>query len=258
MLFCLKILFVILIFCETTIIAGTIDPSTPDSKYVDYGSKFECVVPISGMCDCNKRPEPHAYHASAVVIKPNWIVTAAHVVKGTRDVKIKIKEKEFEIKKIIINKDFSEDNLGYHDIALGYCESEFGLNFYPELYKENDELSKVVSMCGYGMTGTFSTGIKYSDGKKRAGSNIIERIERNCLICTNSGGKKTELEFMIGSGDSGGGLFLNQKLAGINSFVMADDGSPNSNYGDECGHTRVSLYVPWIERVIKLGEDKED
>jgi hypothetical protein len=28
--------------------AGTIDPSTPDSKYLEYGSKFHSVVSICG------------------------------------------------------------------------------------------------------------------------------------------------------------------------------------------------------------------
>jgi secreted trypsin-like serine protease len=73
-------------------------------------------------------------------------------------------------------------------------------------------------------------------------------MERSCLICSISGGKKTELEFLIASGDSGGGLFLDGKLAGINSFVSAEDGKTNSSYGDESGHTRISLYREWIER----------
>ena len=56
---------------------------------------------------------------------------------------------------------------------------------------------------------------------------------------------------MIGSGDSGGGLFLDGKLAGINSFVMAADGKTNSDYGDECAHTRISTYKKWIEEKTK-------
>jgi hypothetical protein len=46
-------------------------------------------------------------------------------------------------------------------------------------------------------------------------------------------------------------LFIENKLAGINSFVAADDGKPNSNYGDESGHTRMSLYYNWILEQMK-------
>jgi hypothetical protein len=62
---------------------------------------------------------------------------------------------------------------------------------------------------------------------------------------------RTELEFLICSGDSGGGLFINKKLAGINSCVLAADKKPNSSYGDDAGHTRISKYVPWIKQKIE-------
>ena len=62
--------------------------------------------------------------------------------------------------------------------------------------------------------------------------------------------RMTELEFLIGSGDSGGGLFLDGKLAGINSCVLAIDKKPNSTYSDESGHTRVSKYIDWINLTI--------
>lgn len=236
---------IIIMMACTASYAGTIDPSTPDEKYRKYGSEHECVVKISGIYANEK--ENHNFSASAVVMSPHWILTAAHVVQEASNVRIKIGKKEYDIEKIIVNKDFESDNLGYGDIALGYCREDFGISIYPKLYDKKDEVGKVVGICGYGMTGTFSTGIIKSDGEKRAGSNIVDRIDRNCLVCSIDGGRKTGLEFMIGSGDSGGGLFLEGKLAGINSFVMAADKKPNSDYGDECAHTRVSDYIDWIE-----------
>jgi len=243
--------WILALLITSSSIGGTIDPSVPDSKYKEYGSKFESVVSLRGMCCCNKQKEEHPFYASAVVISPNWILTAAHVVKGGSEIKITIDGKDHDIKKIIINENFKDEEIGYHDLALGYCEDDLGLSFYPELYEKNDEVSKVVSIAGYGMTGTFSTGYEKSDGIRRAGSNIVERTERNVLVCTNMGGKRTQLEYMIASGDSGGGLFIDGKLAGINSFVMAADGKSNSDYGDECAHTRISLYTNWVKEKIK-------
>jgi len=243
----MSLLFLLLVSTAFSF-AGTIDPSVPDQKYKDYGAKFESVVEISGTCMCDERPEPHLFIASAVVIKPNWVLTAAHVVKRAKDVKIRVAERKYEISRIIVNENFDENDVGLHDIALGYCEESINISFYPKMYDKNDEVGKVVCMGGWGVTGNFSTDHRKSDGIRRAGSNIVDRTERNCLICSASGGKKTELEFMIASGDSGGGLFLDGKLAGINSFVSADDGKANSSYGDECGHTRISLYREWIEK----------
>jgi len=231
--------------------SGTIDPSVPDSKHVEYGKQFVHVVKIKGVCNCKKRDMEHNFHASAVIISPHWAVTAAHVVSSADDVIIVEGGKEYKISDIKIHKDFDKDKVGHNDIALCRSEEDFGMDFYPEMYVGDDEAGKIAAMCGYGITGTFSTGAVKSDDLKRAGSNMIERTERNCLVCNNLGGRRTELEFMIASGDSGGGLFIDGKLAGINSFVMADDGRPNSDYGDECAHTRVSLYADWIKETME-------
>lgn len=246
----LVVLFSMLIFSVSH--AGTTDPSVPDDKYRKYGDQHECVVKIKGKCWCKKQDEKeHEFSASAVVIHPHWVLTAAHVVDNTKDVSINVRGKDLPMKKVVVKKEFEENNLGFNDIAICYCEEDIGLDFYPDLYEGRDEVGKVVGICGYGMHGTFSTGAVKSDGSKRAGANIIDGVERNCLICSNVGGKKTNMDFLIASGDSGGGLFIDGKLAGINSFVMATDGKSNSDYGDECAHTRISEYIEWIKEQMK-------
>jgi hypothetical protein len=230
-------------------LSGTIDPSSTDVKHVEYGDGFKCVVQIEGQCGCGNG-KPHMFHASAVAISKNCAVTAAHVVVGNKDVKIRIGEKTFNALKVFVHEGFKNEKVGHSDIAICLCEGDFGLDFYPDLYEKTDEVSKVVSMAGYGITGNFSTGGVKSDQRRRAGSNIISRSENDVLICILSD-NKTELEFMIAPGDSGGGLFIENKLAGINSFVTADDGKPDSDYGDECAHTRISKFIPWIREKME-------
>lgn len=247
--------WILIVLLGTSAIAGTIDPRVSDEKHKSYGDKFENVVRIKGDCYCEKKKESHEFRASAVVIKPNWALTAAHVVKDTSNVKIVVGENEFSVK-TISHKDFETDNFGHFDIAICHSEKDFGMKFYPELYSDSDEEGKVVSISGYGLTGNFSTGAIKGDGIKRAGSNIINRLENSILVCTLDD-KRTELEFLIASGDSGGGLFIGNKLAGINSFVMAADKVPNADYGDESGHTRISLFIDWIEERIKEIQEKK-
>ena len=114
-------------------------------------------------------------------------------------------------------------------------------------------------MAGWGFTGTFNTGIEKADGKRRAGSNFIDRTERKILVCSPSKRheKTTELEYLIGSGDSGGGLFIDNKLAGIHSSVIGYDGKSNSTYTDESCHTRISLYSDWIDLIVKANIDPQ-
>lgn len=230
----------------STSLAGTIDPKTSDSKYVNYGSQFHCVLSICGIDNDGK-----LFCASAVAIKPNWIITAAHVVSQAKQCYITINDKVYPITSIKCHPNYHEDVFGEYDLAIGYTEKDIGLDFYPTLYSDRDEVGKVCSIAGFGITGTFHTGITTHDGKRRAGSNIIEEIQKKLLICKPSITNKTELEFIIGSGDSGGGLFIGNKLAGINSCVIAIDGKPDSTYYDEAGHTRISEYVEWINESVK-------
>lgn len=238
-------IFLILLLSVVSIKAGTIDPNTSDSKYLDYSKieQFECIGRL-----CGKDSEGMIYCASAVAIKPNWILTAAHVVKNSKSCKLLINEKDIKIIKIIPHKDFVYDNYGEYDIALCKTEEDIGIKKYPKLYTKKDEIQKECSISGYGLHGTFITGCNMSDTNKRAGTNRIDSIDKHLLVCSPSvGNGKTNLEYIIANGDSGGGLFIDGMLAGINSCVMTADKIPDSSYGDEGCHTRISMFVDWIE-----------
>jgi hypothetical protein len=235
--------------------AGTIESLSKDNKHIKYAENISCVVKISGKYDAKT-----SFYASAVVIHPHWVVTAAHIAKGATECYITIDDKKYCLDAIIYHKDFNDNNFGFSDIAMGYCKEPIEIDFYPDLYTEEDEIGKNSCICGYGTTGTFATGSTISDGKKRAGSNYVDKIDRDLLICTPSrpgSNKHTSLEFLISHGDSGGGLFIDKKLAGINSCVIADDKDPNSSYGDESGHTRISKYISWIQYIMETNDETQ-
>lgn len=224
--------------------AGTIDPYTPDTKYVEYAKDFHYVGKL-----CGTYKDGTKFCASAVAIDDHHILTAAHVVKGSNSCTVTLNNKEFCLTNVVIHKDF-ENEFGIADIAIGYSEKPFDLGFYPSLYEDDDEEGKICCIAGFGITGTFKTGAIISDNKKRAGSNRIDGVQKDMLICSPSSSrdpKRTSLEFLIASGDSGGGLFIDNKLAGINSCVMAIDRPPQSRYNEESGHTRIQKFIPWIK-----------
>jgi hypothetical protein len=252
-----NLLLLFVLMCAKVACAGTIDPAVSDDRYVEYGSKFKCVMRLTGKDDKNGM-----YAASAVAINTHWIITAAHVVDKCSSVRvIDDKNKEYCLSQIIVHAGYGEKQFGWHDIALGYTEEPIDLEYFPKLYQEPNEVGKLCGIAGYGFTGNFNTGYVHSDGKKRAGSNFIDDIDRDLLVCSPS--KKgeqlrTQLEFLIASGDSGGGLFIDQKLAGINSCVMATDGKTNSTYEDCSGHTRISQHIEWINKsIIKKQDNKQ-
>jgi hypothetical protein len=249
-----KMLITLLLFCFSTInYAGTIDPNKTDKQYLEYGQKHTCVLKILGHYNGEKNIP---YNASCVIIDSLHILTAAHVVKNSISRNVIYNDKLYTCNKFQIHEDFDEKKMGYYDIAILKLDEPIILDFYPSLYKQNNELDKICSIAGYGLSGILSRGydLKKSDGKKRAGSNIIRQVSEQLIICSTLD-KTTELEFLICPGDSGGGLFIDQQLAGINSFVMAMDKKTNSNYGDESGHTRISFFIDWIERTKKKLEN---
>jgi hypothetical protein len=249
------LLFILLTGWVSLAAGGTRDPDTPDEKYVEFGKSFPCVARLKARVDCDKPDCPqreHDQYGSAVIIRGHWILTAAHVVADTKQqIVVTADGTEYPLQHVIVHGDFKDGNIGYHDLALGYSPKDFRLDFYCPLYTDHDELGKAITFAGFGVTGTFLTGGKTSDGQRRAGHNKIAGQERAVLVCTpRKGRERLPLEFMIAPGDSGGGMFIGNKLAGINSFLMAVDGKADGTYTDESAFTRLSVYADWVERQI--------
>lgn len=251
--FCFLLIFIVIVF-NTFSFAGTIDPDITDAKYISYGDKFLYIGQITGLTH-----DDEPYYASGVAYKDNIIITAAHVLSSTKNQIVSINNKLIEVDKFIIHEKYNAKNFGYYDIGIIKLKKNIDLDWYPSLYEAKDEVGKVCSLSGFGATGTFATGSNRSDKYRRAGSNMIDNIDRGMLICTPSINiKKTELEFMIAPGDSGGGLFIGNKLAGIHSCIMAEGHKAKSDYKTESGHTRISDHVEWIKVVMaKIQNEKK-
>ena len=254
------ILSLIVLLCfSSPAISGTRDPNTPDSQHLAYGAKHECVVQVKGKMEVlykeGKKLEVTA-SGSGVIIAKRYVLTAAHVVQKTKNPYILLHGKKILIEDVVIPNKYKEENTGPYDIALCRLHEDAIIDFYPELYGEDDELGKLCSVAGWGMHGTWTTGTIYDDNKLRAGSNYIDPIMFcGMMVCSVQGTKsQTSLEYLIGRGDSGGGLFINQKLAGIHSCIYTGDGNLDSSYKDYSAHTRVSLHKPWIDLIINNYE----
>ena len=80
-----------------------------------------------------------------------------------------------------------------------------------------------------------------------------DKIEKDLLVCSVLNGKPTQMEFLIAHGDSGGGLFIDQKLAGIHSMIWNYGRTkPMATYSTYSGHTRISIYRNWIFQIRPL------
>jgi hypothetical protein len=261
----MRLLFILLILSLSifsNLYAGTIRVDTPDSKYIEYGKKYISIIKISGYMNIVHNSTQSVFETiekietiasgSAVIIDPHWIVTAAHVVTDSNNHFFYIGSKKYTIDDIVIHPSYDKNSrITFADIALCYVKENIDIPFYPLMYDKDDEMGKLCGLCGYGSTGSASTGAVKNDERKRAGSNKVSLMTDDLLFCDMSRRNPTELEFLISHGDSGGGLFINGKLAGIHSFVSASDKKADSSYGDQSGHTRISTYKRWIDFIVK-------
>lgn len=230
---------------------GTIDPKKTDNEYIEFAQEdaFDCVAPL-----LSKKDNKVTSLSSCVIIKPHFAITAAHIFSTIgldHTYYIQLNDELLLVEEVISHKGFKQEKLGYYDIAICRTSKEMIINKFPSLYNKRQELLKRVDICGYGIFGTFDTGATTSDGKKRAGTNVIESIKDHTLICSPSFSTKSNLEFLITHGDSGGGVFIDGVLVGINSYVYTKDGNANSSWNDKAGHTRISLFREWIDQNTK-------
>ena len=241
--------------------AGTIDPSVADKEYLEFGKKFDCVKQIEVDYNLQKDGKTLVGLASCVVIADNWVLTSAHILMGQAECVYVVHDGyRHVIDKMYVHKDFDFNLKSVHkvddpfcDIALCHVRGKPNFEFSASMVDDNIKvMDKVVAICGFGATGTMESGAVTFDRKRRAGSNIIDGIEKDILLAgsTRNEARKTTLEMLVATGDSGGGLFINGKLLGIISFIRSGD-DVNSNYGDNSGFIDLRKYKGWINDIIE-------
>lgn len=253
MKYLIKFLILFLSYSLSECYAGTIDPKVPDQKYIEYAENFPFIGLLVGT-----KEDDSPYAGSVVAYKPNIVITAAHLFHKNKQAAVIFDKKPILVEKIIIHPKYDYEKFGSYDIAICVLSENLELKWYPSLYIENNESGKISCLSGFGTTGNFITGVNRNSGQKRAGSNVIDNVNDHMLFCSPSlSHRKTSLEFLISPGDSGGGLFIDSKLAGIHSGVIED--KPNkgkSKYGAVSLHTRISKYYNWINDTVQVVERK--
>lgn len=224
-----------------------------------------------------------SYLATGVLISPDWVLTAGHVVGGNDYQGGGISNLTFSLSTggSVLSFaaaewyahpgwTYTQGNIaaGY-DLGLVHLGSSVSTIQVASLYLSDSLQVQPGTIVGYGATGTGLTGFQAGTaGTKRAGQNMIEAQGDGETISSSilfvdfdqpgtdannvfGGDLPLPLEYLIAPGDSGGGLFVTQNqqtfLVGIASFAWGIlDGMPDSTYGDVAGFTSTTSQLAWI------------
>ncbi|NEO58269.1 MAG: trypsin-like serine protease [Okeania sp. SIO3B5] len=260
-------------FCFNNIVyAGTIRHDRTDEQYTSLANLFPSVGYL------NTKFSSGEDFCSATLIDPNYILTAAHCIDFNNETLLNatfvVNDIPYPVTNATAHQNWFSSNrdfgAGYDIAVLRLATPAIDIPSAP-LFTGFDELHQVGTYVGFGATGNGLSGyLPNTKGTKRGGQNIVELgsslgLPDNLLLSdfdspwtTNSIDPNTiplDLEYAIAPGDSGGGLFINGHIAGINSFGWGrNDGLNNSSYNDVVGSTRISSHINWIYGAMRAME----
>lgn len=213
-----------------------------DADAIRLGDRFDAVGRILPDGGCT-------------LVAPAWAVTAAHVAASIpRDGKVRFGDIDYTVKRTILHPEGLGSRGAPPEVDLALIElAEPVKQIIPvELYAGRTELGRTLFIVGYGDYGNPRTGLKRTDFKRRAVTNVVNDAgPRRIFMTFDEPPAGSQYEGVGGPGDSGGPALLEEGgklfLAGVSSASM--NGKPGQ-YGVTDVYTRVSSYVEWIRTTM--------
>lgn len=264
--------------------AVVIRHDVPDAKYVVPGKDFPALVDL-----------PEEDHG--VLIAKQWVVTAAHATMDMQTIPqhdnyVVIDGKRREVSKIVRYPDYMVFSITWsklfprceavdaeswlarhacarasmHDITLLELTSPVEDVAPVALYWHLDEQGQVAKIYGKGATGNDLHGADpkaSTRGELRRANNQVVSTDNQLLVYRfDCGAKALALEGVIGGGDSGGPVLINDhgvwKLAGVadglaqkeDYLAMHSDMYRQGVCGQDFSNARISFFARWIDSIV--------
>jgi len=208
-----------------------------DAEYLEMASKYASSVAIG---------IPGG--GEGVLISQRWVLSSAQVGSALRSMKsmpaLTFDGRQYDIEDVLVYPTWRAGTPS-SDIALLYLKKPVRGVAPTPLYRADDEGGRAVVIVGHGT----------SDGKARAAINTVDRVSPKVLtLLVKKPDEASDLQGSLSPGDRGGPAYIQEK---DDLFVAGIAIGPDANDGKAQLYTRVSAFLPWIQKALdKAAKDE--
>jgi hypothetical protein len=191
---------------------------------------------------------------TGTLITPTDVLTAAHcaiVIDGPQQGTFELDGQIYRTAEIAIHPGFNNFTLG-NDIAILRL-NEAVLDVPPSaIFRDEPLVGDVLSIVGYGSSGTAQDGADGTFGTKRVGITTIDEVTAQLVSWFYDDANESN----TAAGDSGGPGYIDIDGDLFVACITSGGTEPDSVLGDFAFNTRVDAYADWIDSTIAELDDQ--
>lgn len=182
---------------------------------------------------------------TGTLIAPNWVLTAGHCVEGIRPSQLKrfsfeVGGKSYAWAATYLHPTF---NFPDGDVALIKLKKSVTGITPAVLRTTAPQVGEIMTIVGFGLTGTGALGTTGGAGIKRFGTVALDGVDP-FFVTWNFDAPELH---NTAPGDSGGPGFIGGQIASVTSGGSNED----AGWGDESFNTRTDAYRTWINTTMQ-------